>query len=140
VIAGLAILGTLLASLVVTRARYLHQWALAGRREQAAVATDELLGSWWSQPEKLPRNSEGQLPRVKMHWRTQTIDNAVAKDLDVQVVRIEIFEQAGSVTESPAASASTSPLIQLDVVVNTDKNTKTQGSIDTDASASLEAP
>ena len=112
VVAGLAILGTLLASLVVARSRYLMQWALAGRKEQAVVAADRLLSSWWAAPDKWPRHGEGDLPQTKMRWRTSILDNPVAKDLDAQVVRLEIFESADSSLEEQR------PLSQVDVVLN----------------------
>jgi hypothetical protein len=59
VAAGLAILGTLMASLLVARSRYLRQWATAGRKQEAVIAADALLSAWWNQIETLPRHGTG---------------------------------------------------------------------------------
>jgi len=118
-VAGLAILGTLISSLVVARSRYQHQWVLAGRRSEATVAADTLLSSWWAQPAQLPRNAAGKLTDKKLRWQTHLVDPSVDV-LGVQIVRLEIFDDRTG-TELPAAGSANSlasPLACVDIVLN----------------------
>ena len=117
---GIAILGSLLASLVVSRARYLHQWSLAERKQEAIGEADVLLGNWWLDPNTIPRNGAGKIPSHKMGWRTLIVDNTSVTDLDVQTVRLEIFDERGS-EATPLASSNvqfSTPLVRVDVLLN----------------------
>jgi hypothetical protein len=116
--AGLLILGTFLASLVVVRATYLHQWALAGRKQEAIAAADALLVGWWADPEKLPRQGAGDLRDQQMRWRTRLIDNSKAKDLNVDVVRLEIFENRASPVDTAVVASPPTPLAFVEIVIN----------------------
>jgi hypothetical protein len=107
--AGLVILGTLLASLVVARSRYLHQWALAGRQQEAVAAADQLLGNWWASPATLPRSARGELPEKRLRWQTSLLVNPPANELGVDVVRLEVFEEQ---------SDRRLPLARVDVVLS----------------------
>jgi hypothetical protein len=106
--AGLVILGTVLASLVVARSRYLHQWAVAGRQQEAVAAADQLLANWWASPATLPRYGSGELPR-RLRWQTSVVMNPAANELGVDVVRLEVFEQQ---SDRPL------PLASVDVVMS----------------------
>ncbi len=108
--AGLAILGSLLVSILVAKGRCAHQWSLANRRLEAAVAADTLLSDWWRGTEEFPREATGQLSSG-MDWKTRKIKSIKANDLDVEVVRLELFDTraAGTVTAQP--------LVAVDVVL-----------------------
>jgi prepilin-type N-terminal cleavage/methylation domain-containing protein len=118
VMAGLAILGTLLASLVVVRGRYLRQWAFAGRKEKAVQVADRLLAAWWMNPDKLPRNGAGDVPNGKLRWRTYVVESAAADGLKVQIVRLELFETGNNAGEAAAYRTEETPLAQVDLVMN----------------------
>jgi prepilin-type N-terminal cleavage/methylation domain-containing protein len=118
VMAGLAILGTLLASLVVARGRYVHQWALATRKEEAVQAADRLLAAWWINPDKLPRNAAGDVPDGKLRWRTHVVESVAAEDLKVQIVRLELFETGNNAGQAVAYRTEQRPLAQVDLVMS----------------------
>src|SRR4029434_11142198 len=76
VIAGLVVLGTLLAAVTVARGRFLRQWAEADRRVPATRAADALLSEWLSgSPQAVPIRSQGPLVggAANQIWRTQVI-------------------------------------------------------------------
>ncbi len=94
VIAGLVVLGTLLAAVTVARGRFLRQWAEADRRLQATRAVDALLSEWLSgSPQAVPIRSQGLLAggAANQIWRTQVIKDAAAAELGAIVVRLEVF-------------------------------------------------
>src|SRR5687767_9012408 len=95
VMAGLVVLGTLLAAVTVARGRFLRQWAEADRRLAATRAVDALLSEWLSgSPQAVPVNSRGSLVggAAKQFWRTQVIRDAAAAELGAVVVRLEVFD------------------------------------------------
>jgi hypothetical protein len=95
VVASLAILGTLLVSMLMARQRYSRQWTLAVRKGEAVSAADQLLSEWWRDPRKLPLEGRGVIAgHPDLMWRTRTMDNRDADALDAQVVRLEVFTQA----------------------------------------------
>jgi hypothetical protein len=117
-LAGLVILGTLLASLVVARSRYLHQWTLAGRRQQAIAAADALMTDWWPMPTQFPRQGAGQIADKNLKWKMHVINDPDAQKLEVQVVRLEVFEQRPATTnQQDVADTASVPLIYVDVVL-----------------------
>jgi type II secretory pathway pseudopilin PulG len=113
VVAALVILGTVLASLVVARARYLHQWALATRRQEAVMIANSLLSAWWGQSAQLPQHAGGELPDRHLRWQTRTVDDAPIASLGVVTIRLEVFEDGEQAVTNPAQ-----PLVAVDVVAN----------------------
>lgn len=107
----MAILGTLVASLVVARSRALHQLADADRRQDAVIAADELLSGWWAQPAEIPVGSSGPLTGG-MQWQTSPLNNPVSKQLGIRIVRLQIVE-AGGHTAAPSPLASVDFLMDL---------------------------
>ena len=104
-VVGLAILGTLIASLVVARSRALHQWAVAGRKQQAIAIADELLSRWWAQPTRIPVNGSGALADG-MQWQTHLLDNPESKQLGIRIVELQVMGQPddGTLIAKPLAS------------------------------------
>src|SRR4051812_10899949 len=81
VVAGLVILGTILASLAIARGRFARQWAVADRKLEATKAVDAMIAGWMeSNPPQVPLNREGVLPGVAKHvWRTRVLRDAGAE-------------------------------------------------------------
>ena len=73
VLAALAILGGMLASIAVARGRLLHQWTLAQQKVEAIQAADALLEGWWREPELIEREGVGMLSDG-LRWRTGVVD------------------------------------------------------------------
>src|SRR5438876_3770040 len=77
VLAGLVVLGTLLVSVAVARARFVHQLADAERRLRATRAVDTMLGTWFAGPTPaVPTAAEGSLDgAADFAWRTRLVPN-----------------------------------------------------------------
>lgn len=99
VLAGLVVLGTLLAAVTVARGRLLRQWAEADRRLQATRALDVLLSEWLSgSPQAVPVTSQGPLVggAANQVWRTRLMRDPAAAELGAVVVRLEVFDTVNS--------------------------------------------
>ena len=120
VVAGLAILGTLLVAVLLTDARCRRQSGLARRRMDAVRAADALLAKWWTDPGKFPRTAHGQLhPGSELAWRTLVIENEEIEQLGGQVVRLEVFR--------PREAWREKPTVTVDVVLPTQNDQRGQG-------------
>src|SRR5947209_13143962 len=75
VIAGLVILGTILASLAIARGRFARQWSAADRKLAAVRALDALVADWMNVPgSSVPLNRQAAVPDApKFIWRTRPI-------------------------------------------------------------------
>jgi hypothetical protein len=111
VVAGMTILGTVLASLIVARARYLEQWSRAERKQAAVEAADALLSSWCGGPAPSLRPATGELKETHLLWRTSFVRNC--PELDARIMRLEIFD-----AEDPGRPLKPRPLAQVEVVVD----------------------
>ena len=106
--AALAIVGGVLAAVLVARARYLQQAALAERRALAVRAADELLVQW-SQlpPDRFPRQADDHVPGEReMTWHTQIIAWEALQMRDLQVVRLTVEDARPGVTVPPLADVT----------------------------------
>lgn len=95
VLAGLALLGSLLATSMLVKARNTRQMALSNRRLVAVEATEKLLQSWWTK-KTLPLAGSGVLPgQADLTWRTTTrIQPQSAKNpFKMKITRLDIFDQ-----------------------------------------------
>ena len=111
IVAGLVILGTILASLAVARGRFARQWAAADRKLVAAKALDELIAEWMQTP-RVPVNREGALPGAKgFIWKTRAARNPETALLQTAVVRVEVFDRREKVANAP-------PVIGVDLLVH----------------------
>src|SRR3954447_2506410 len=76
VVAGLALLATLLVAVLTTKARVTRQWTHAQRKLQDVSAADRLLADWWPRRDDFPRQSSGTVPGdARLRWRTMTVRN-----------------------------------------------------------------
>src|SRR5580765_2955956 len=93
VVGALGLLATLLVALLLARARYTHQAALAQRRLQAVAAADALLATWHQDPRSLPRAGSGAVAGERQFtWRTQRVVSAAVNEMGAAVVRLEILD------------------------------------------------
>jgi hypothetical protein len=113
VIAGLALLGSLLVAILLAKGRYTKQWARAAARRQAIVAADALLSEWWRTPDVLRSPDTGRVEGQPLAWRRTLVHSTTAAELKMQVVRLEVFDdRAGSGSEANGR-------VTVDVVVPT---------------------
>jgi type II secretory pathway pseudopilin PulG len=96
VLAGLVVLGTVLASVTIARGRFMFQAARAQQKLQATRAVDEMLSSWLSgPPQNIPVPSQGAIGGSStLIWRTQYAPHLSAQSLDAHVVRIDVVDRA----------------------------------------------
>jgi prepilin-type N-terminal cleavage/methylation domain-containing protein len=93
VVAGLALLSTLLVAVLTTKARVTRQWSHAQRKLQAAAAADRLLVEWWPRRDVFPRQSSGRLSGDSgLRWRTTPLANQALNALRTSVVRLEVLD------------------------------------------------
>lgn len=115
-IAGLVVLGTVLASVVIARGRFLHQRALADRQLRAVEATDRLVDGWTAGGasfDAVPRSGSGPLPGVEGYrWRTAERRSPDATTLSSHVIRVEVWGPAEAQAERRR------PIVALDLLVH----------------------
>lgn len=93
VVVGLALLGSLLVSLLLAKVRLSHQRIEAENRLMAIRAADDLLSEWSAQGTRIPRQSTGRAgPGDQFRWSTHVIRNQRVQDMSLQVVRLELTD------------------------------------------------
>jgi prepilin-type N-terminal cleavage/methylation domain-containing protein len=99
VIAGLALMATLLVTMLLLKARFTHQLSDSDRKLRAVAAADALLEQWWANPEKFPINRAGSVTDSPgLNWQTHLVANDVVSKLDCRVVRLDILSGDSVVT------------------------------------------
>ena len=112
IVAGLVILGTILASLSIARGRFARQWAEADRKIAAARALDSLIAEWMRTA--VPLNRQGELSDTRNFiWRTRTSKNPGRSRLGAAVVRVEVFERGNEEKFSAPAIVSVDLLVHV---------------------------
>src|ERR1700722_8784644 len=84
VLAGLLILGTLLASVIIARGRFANQISQADHRAAAVRAIDAQLTTWLAGPrQNIPLGREGALADLSgTYWRTRAMRQPAADQLN----------------------------------------------------------
>src|SRR5687767_6965975 len=96
VVAGLALLSTLLVAVLTTKAKLTRQWSLAQQRLRATEAADALLTTWWQEPKTFPRQAAGRVDgEPGLRWQTTVVANEPLNRLNATVVRLEVFGPVG---------------------------------------------
>jgi hypothetical protein len=107
---GLAILATLLATVLVARARHVEQLATAQRKLAAVRAADALLAEWFTADvDKFPRDSSGKFAGDgALAWHTRVVPNASLADdaYEAEVVRVDVLDDRAVSREDAAPLAS----------------------------------
>ena len=92
IVAGLVILGTILASLAVARGRFARQWAAADQKLAAVKALDAQVAEWMNVPgAAVPLNRQGALEAPTYVWRTRVLREE--PKLSAIVVRVEALDR-----------------------------------------------
>ena len=94
VIAGLALMASLLSTMVVAYSAHLRQHRTAQRKVQAVELLDKTLEEWRRIAQPIPVPSEGDfLGKPEFHWRTELVPNSTVQQFFGEVVRIEVREK-----------------------------------------------
>ena len=113
VLAGLAILGAVLASLSIARGRLLRQWADADKKLAATRIVDSMMSDWLSRPPSaVPVPGQGATQGMpNTIWRTRWLNEPLANELRARAVRLEVLD-----TSSYASSRA--PILSLDFLLH----------------------
>jgi type II secretory pathway pseudopilin PulG len=112
-LAAMAILGWLLASLLVVRSRYIRQAATAQRQIEAVRAAQTLLEQWYSQDLAIPDAQQGPVPASEyLSWKTSVVQENVLGVDQLQIVRLSIQDARA---DRPHAAAR--DLAKIDILV-----------------------
>lgn len=102
VVAGLALLGSVLVGILLARAGYLRQAARSSRRLEAIAAADALLTAWHQDPALLKPESSGALAGdSQLAWRTAIVPSAEAQSLGARIVRLEVLDERAVASATP---------------------------------------
>ena len=92
--ASLALLGTLLTSLIIAHGKHQRQLRLAEKRLIALDAADHLLRSWQANLEPVRHGMSGVIPgRPPLRWHVRGIVVEGAERIGAQVLRLELREE-----------------------------------------------
>ena len=93
VVAGLALMGTLVAAMLSAKGRFTAQHYRAQRVLYATEALDSLLLERWPDLGSIERTEHGELDNHQdMAWRASVIENLTTTDLHCRVIRIEVID------------------------------------------------
>ncbi len=108
VVGGLALLGSVLAGVLVTKAAYMQQSRAAERRSAAVAEADAMLTEWWGDQKMMPRDGSG-LTAKGFRWVTRVRPDPAAAAMGVQVLRLELSD--------PSSPAPQKSVVAVELVV-----------------------
>ncbi len=93
VVAGLALLGSLLVTLLIARLSLTRQRIESEERIAATHACDQLLSAWFTAGKPIPRPASGHTgPDGRFSWRTRATRTEHFESVALQVVRLELAD------------------------------------------------
>ena len=94
VVAGLALMGTLLAGMLTAKSRFTRQQVQSQRVLIAVEALDALLIEHWDEFQVMQRGWHGDFDGLDdMSWRASFVASGAASDWHCRVIRIEVLDQ-----------------------------------------------
>ena len=92
VLAGTALIGTLLVGILLAEGRATQQQAQAGRRVTACALADGLLTEWTAPGRSIPREHQGRISgNPQWAWRTHVVKSSLPEELDCEVISVEVY-------------------------------------------------
>lgn len=114
VVAAIAILGTILVGVVMSKARHTRQVALTLRINQAVLVADELIAGWWASEAGPPIGASGIAGGEAVFvWETHLVKNEALAALGTRVLHVEIREAEGAL----GARAAEGAVVAVDLVL-----------------------
>ena len=115
VVAAIAILGTLLVGVVLTKSRHTRQLHRARTQASAIKAIDTLIAEWWTQPQGVPIDESGGLDGLDhLRWQTRLIKNDPIDQMGARVVRVSVYELNDATSQTRPGDDA---LLLIDLVV-----------------------
>lgn len=105
VVAGLALMGTLVAAMLTAKSRFNGQYQHAQRVLASVDALDKLLAEQWPALSMIEQPEHGVFESPKnMVWRAYVVDSQAAADWHCRVIRVEVRDRLnGSANETLAS-------------------------------------
>lgn len=97
VVCGLALLGTLLVLLLLTKAALVRQRRGADERLAAVEACDRLLNQWNADGLSIPRNGNGAIG-TELRWHSEPIGFRRLQGATAEVIRLSITSARSNVS------------------------------------------
>lgn len=116
VVAGLALMASVLTGILAVKGRCVHQARVTERRQQAIAAADAMLSAWWADHHAFPVGRAGRLADSPIGWRLLRVPNPRAESLGAQVVRLEMTD---------ASEESDRPCVSVEVLVPAEQTNET---------------
>ena len=99
VVAGLALMATVLVAMLLLKTQFIHQLATSNSRLRSAAAADSLLDQWWANPTAFPINRSGTVSDFPgLEWQTHVVPTEVVEHLHARVIRLDIMSEAKIIT------------------------------------------
>jgi len=115
VLAGMAILGSLLTGIVLAQARLTVQSRRTMQRRQACQLAEGLLSLWWEDEVIIPRNSSGNIADPPgWRWLTYVYYTDEADDLGAEVMRLNLFGPGSAENETTLSIEILLPRLETD--------------------------
>ena len=100
VIAGLILMGSLVAAGLVALSSHQHAILLAKQRQQANQIAEILLVNWYEVQGRVPLRDQGIIAsQSQWLWRTQPVGLRSVCGLEANVIRLEVLGQVGGKVE-----------------------------------------
>ena len=110
VVAGMALLSTLLVTAILSFGRLDKQIRESERRIEACHQADALLEYWMGQTTVFPIGRSGTCDNG-MVWKTRELKSTQIPSLQLSTVRVELYSANGE-------AGSNEPLVQVDVLLS----------------------
>lgn len=105
VVAGLALMGTLLAAMLSAKSKFTGQHHHAQLVLTAVTATDDLLMNHWQNIQELERLGGGDFKQHDdLTWTAKRIDDPSATEWYCKILRIQVMDATGSTGDPPLVS------------------------------------
>jgi prepilin-type N-terminal cleavage/methylation domain-containing protein len=99
VLAGLALMATLLVAMLYLKSRFMHQLVASNLQLRSTAEADKMMTNWWADPEAIPVNGAGIVPgSPDLSWQTTLVSNDVVHHLGGKVVRLQVISAGRVVT------------------------------------------
>ena len=122
VLVAMAILGTLLATAVTARSRYVRQAARASLKRTAVAVADRTLAEWSSDWAAQGTDADGPVAgEPRLSWHRRLLERPDARELGARVLRLEVRESGTG--GPPDGAAGGDPLATVEVLVPPDPKT-----------------
>ncbi len=103
VVASLALMGSLMVTVILAQSRLTRQYHLARQKTHAVHLADELLHGWVNSREGIPRNGQGEAAEMSLTWQTTTTTVDDFLPLKAEKITLQIYAKpASGVVASPS--------------------------------------